>query len=213
MSKDKSSLVLIARIFLFVIYLVGLMGLNLPSLRDLYVQLTPVTLLISGMILLAFHHEWTRRSVVVFVFIAAAGFLLEWAGVQTGHIFGEYSYGTTLGPEIGGVPLIIGINWLILVYTTYYIATRLFRRALLRIPATGLMMAAFDYLMEPVAMELDMWHWAGGEIPLLNYGAWFVFSLIFATVLWLGRVHIHNPVAGYLLLFMAVFFGILNFTL
>jgi putative membrane protein len=213
MSKDKNNLVLFARIFLFVIYLVGLIGLNIASLRDLYVQLTPVTLLVSAMILLAFHGEWNTRSVLVFGSIALTGFLLEWAGVQTGHVFGEYSYGSTLGPAVGGVPLIIGINWLILIYTTYYIASRLFRAALLRILTTALMMVAFDYLMEPVAIGLDMWQWAGEGIPLMNYGAWFVVSLVFASVLYLGCVRIQNPVADYLLLFMAVFFGILNFTI
>jgi len=90
---------------------------------------------------------------------------------------------------------------------------RLFQQALLRIPATALMMVAFDYLMEPVAIGLDMWQWAGQGIPLMNYGAWFVVSLVFASVLYLGRVRIDNPVADYLLLFMAVFFGILNFTI
>jgi len=213
MSNDKNNLVLFARIFLFVIYLVGLIGLNIPSLHDLYVQLTPVTLLISGMILLAFHQEWKKSSIVVFVSIALAGFLVEWTGVQTGHVFGEYTYGSALGPAVGGVPLIIGINWLILIYTTYHIASRLFRQALVRIPATALMMVAFDYLMEPVAVGLDMWQWAGEGIPLINYGAWFIVSLVFASALYLGRVRIHNPVADYLLLFMAVFFGILNFTI
>jgi len=213
MSKDNGNLVLFARIFLFVIYLVGLIGLNISSLRELYVQLTPITLLVSAMILLAFHHQWNTASIAVFVSIALAGFLVEWAGVQTGHVFGEYSYGSALGPAIGGVPLIIGINWLILIYTTYHIASRLFQQALLRIPATALMMVAFDYLMEPVAIGLDMWQWAGQGIPLMNYGAWFVVSLVFASALYLGRVRIDNPVADYLLLFMAVFFGILNFTI
>ena len=213
MSKDNGNLVLFARIFLFVIYLVGLIGLNISSLRELYVQLTPITLLVSAMILLAFHHQWNTASIAVFVSIVLAGFLVEWAGVQTGHVFGEYSYGSALGPAIGGVPLIIGINWLILIYTTYHIASRLFQQVLLRIPATALMMVAFDYLMEPVAIGLDMWQWASQGIPLMNYGAWFVVSLVFASALYLGRVRIDNPVADSLLLFMAVFFGILNFTI
>ena len=212
MSKNKNNRVLFARIFLFVIYLVGLIGLNIFSLRELYVQLTPVTLLVSAMILFAFHYEWNIRSLAVFLSIVIAGLMVEWAGVQTGHVFGEYSYGSALGPAVGGVPLIIGLNWLILIYTTYYIASRLFRPALVRIPSAALMMVAFDYLMEPVAIGLHMWQWAGEGIPLLNYGAWFVVSLVFASALYLGRVRIHNPVADYLLLFMAVFFGILNFT-
>ena len=36
-------------------------------------------------------------------------------------------------------------------------------------------MAAFDGLMEPVAVRLDYWRWIGeGAIPFRNFAAWFV---------------------------------------
>ena len=43
---------------------------------------------------------------------------------------------------------------------------------------TGVSATIFDVIMEPVAMELDYWDWAGGNIPMQNYVAWFIIALI-----------------------------------
>ncbi len=210
--KRENNIVLVARIFLFVIYLVGLIGISLQNLRPAYVQITPVSLMLSALILLAFHEQWNLRTVLVLAGIGLAGYFIEVLGVQTGVIFGDYTYGTTLGPAVAGVPLIIGINWLILIYAIWYVAGKLTLQPFIRIPLTGALMVGFDLLMEPVAVALDMWEWSGKSIPFENYLAWFGISLVFAAILYFARIRIHNPVAGYLLLFMAFFFGVLNFT-
>ena len=213
MRKNENKLVLFARIFLFVIYFVGLTGISLPSLREVYVELTPVSLLISLLILLAFHSQWDIRSAILFAGIALAGYGLEVAGVQTGAIFGVYSYGPVLGFSMAGVPLIIGLNWLILIYLTYYLAGRIVKQPILKVLAAAFLMVLFDLLMEPVAVHLGMWQWAGEGIPHLNYAAWFVISLVFAGAIHWSGVKLNNPVAGALLLYMTLFFGLLNVTL
>jgi hypothetical protein len=38
----------------------------------------------------------------------------------------------------------------------------------------------FDWIMEPVAIRLDYWTWAGGDIPMQNYFAWFVIATVSA---------------------------------
>ena len=206
-------MVLFTRIFLLVIYLVGIIGISIPSLRPVYTAVTPVSLLISTMLVLAFHESWSWRAGIVFFVIALMGFLIEVAGVQTGNIFGHYDYGATLGWGISGVPLIIGVNWFLLIYSTWLVAGMFSKHAVLRILMTGMMMVGFDVIMEPVAVELDMWQWKGDGIPLENYGAWFAISLVFATLMQLSRVRVKNPVAAYLLIYMVFFFGMLNFTL
>ena len=210
--KEKN-IILFARVFLLVIYLVGVIGISIPGLRPVYAAITPVSLLISTLIVLAFHETWNRRTVVVFFTIALAGFLIEVAGVQTGNIFGHYNYGSTLGWGISGVPLIIGLNWFLLIYSTWLVAGWISQKAFLRILLVGVMMVLFDTIMEPVAVELDMWQWKGAGIPLENYGAWFAISVAFATLLQVSKVRLRNPVAPYLLIYMVFFFGVLNFTL
>lgn len=213
MRIKERNMVLFTRIFLLVIYLVGIIGISIPSLRPVYTAVTPVSLLISTMLVLAFHESWSWRAGIVFFVIALMGFLIEVAGVQTGNIFGHYDYGATLGWGISGVPLIIGVNWFLLIYSTWLVAGMFSKRAVLRILLTGMMMVGFDVIMEPVAVELDMWQWKGDGIPLENYGAWFAISLVFATLMQLSRVRVKNPVAAYLLIYMVFFFGMLNFTL
>ena len=43
----------------------------------------------------------------------------------------------------------------------------------------AVLMVLFDLFMEPVAVKLGYWHWAGDTIPLYNYVCWFVISYIF----------------------------------
>lgn len=213
MKRSDNRPAFIAGIFLFVIYLVGTTGISLPRTHELFAGLTPISLLVSTILLLAFHRSWSLRAVLVFTGIALAGFLIEIIGVETGVIFGEYSYGVVLGPSVDGVPLIIGLNWLILIYITGDLAGRIFKYPALKVIGTAILMVLFDLLMEPVAITLDMWHWSGQGIPLLNYLAWFVISLVFAGMIHGFSIRLRNPLSGYLLLFMALFFGVLNITL
>jgi putative membrane protein len=37
-------------------------------------------------------------------------------GVHTGILFGNYKYGNALGLKLNDVPILIGINWFIVVY-------------------------------------------------------------------------------------------------
>ncbi|MFP4621321.1 MAG: carotenoid biosynthesis protein [Bacteroidales bacterium] len=202
-----------ARILLFVIYVVGITGISISSLRDVYVELTPYTLLISALILFAFHTRWNLRFIAAIFVVALAGFGVELLGVQTGLIFGEYSYGPVLGIKLGEVPLMIALNWVLLIYCSYFIAERLFRAALPKLASAAALMVGMDVLMEPVAMALDMWNWEVSVPPLQNYAAWFVISFLFAGFFQLMKVKVMNPLAGYLFFFLAMFFGILNLTL
>ncbi len=40
----------------------------------------------------------------------------------------------------------------------------------------------FDFILEPIAMFLDYWSWAGNYIPTKNYVAWYLIALIFTIV-------------------------------
>ena len=210
---NETKIAFFARIFLFVIYVVGIIGISIPSLRPLYVQLTPVTLIISALLLLAFHEPWNWKFIISVVIIFAGSFIIEWLGVETGQIFGHYDYGDTLGPKIMGVPLIIGINWLLIVYCSYYLASYLTSKDYLRLLLGGIFLLIFDILLEPVAMKTGMWQWEGGIVPAQNYLAWFVTGILFMSLFIVFRNSLRNRIAGYLYFFMLIFFGILNLTL
>ncbi|MES2515602.1 MAG: carotenoid biosynthesis protein, partial [Bacteroidota bacterium] len=46
------------------------------------------------------------------------GFFIEVLGVKTEIIFGSYYYGKALGLKFFAVPILIGVNWAVLLYST-----------------------------------------------------------------------------------------------
>ncbi len=206
--KHKSAR--LAGYFFVVYYLVGLAGLSIPHTREIFTRLVPVSILLSTAILLFFHRQWRRSDGAVLLLIAITGYLIEVLGVLTGHVFGSYAYGATLGPKVFETPLIIGINWMMLIYCVFAIMepARLFWP--LKVLSGAVLMVAYDVVLEPVAIRLDMWNWAGGEIPLQNYQAWFIISVIFLSFMQLAGVRTHNRAAPWLFGIQFLFFLLLN---
>ena len=196
------------------VYAVGVGGILSPF-RDYFLLLTPLNLLFTVFISLKKEPLLRKRNFLAFAGIAwLTGFFIEVAGVHTGVIFGEYWYGKTLGWKVWDVPLMIGVNWLLLSYCAGE-TVRIFKnlpawvRALL---AAGIMVA-LDVLIEPVAMQLDFWDWEGHQIPLQNYIAWFVVATFLAIIYQRLPERPVNQVAIFALLLQFLFFVILNTTL
>lgn len=206
-------LVFIVRAILFLIYLIGAVGILQPAERMETARLTPYILLVSAFFLLLFHKKWNVRFIVVIVIITVSGFFIEMLGIRTGYIFGSYTYGSILGAELWGVPLIIAVNWLILIYCCFYISQRIFQKRIVIIVSAALIMVFTDVLMEPVAVKLGLWIWSTPVPPLHNFAGWFLVSMLFATILNFARLRISNPVALYLYIYMVLFFAILNIML
>lgn len=121
------------------------------------------------------------------LFVIFITWLVEWAGVESGKIFGAYLYGTVLQPQIGGVPVAIGFAWLTLLLSATALerqipwapaADQYFFRAL----RISILMVLFDFFMEPVAVKLHYWKWEAGTIPMQNFIAWFVIGFFLALV-------------------------------
>ncbi len=132
--------------------------------------------------------RWALFSIGVIV----SAFFLEWFGVHSGKVFGPYAYGKVLQPQLLGVPVVIGFAWLTMILSSagvmQWIVCRLdrtgpplFRSAGVQVILIALLMVFFDWVMEPAAVRLDYWRWLEEEIPLQNYSAWFVFSLLYAV--------------------------------
>jgi len=177
------------------VYGVGLTGMLLPFSRELFKMITPLNLLFAALFLF-----WGRRParqvVITGLFIAVASFFIEAIGTNTGKIFGVYSYGRTLGPALLNTPVIIGLNWFLLIYCTNVISRLLWKRlskggegsqeglpeSVFVIITGSLLMVSYDLFLEPAAMRLDMWSWECGVIPFRNYVGWFFFSGLFHIV-------------------------------
>ncbi|MFT5914171.1 MAG: putative membrane protein [Bacteroidia bacterium] len=173
---------------------------------DSFASLTPCNLLLTCGILLFFHRDWNKSFLFFTLFCFLTGFFVEVGGVHTGIIFGEYSYGATLGWKFFDVPLIIGINWLVLVYSTGIILSKLrianWQKALL----LGIIMTGIDILIEPVAIQLGFWSWSEMVIPTQNYIAWLMVSCLLGYLFFSLEFKKINPMAKWVLICQVLFF-------
>jgi putative membrane protein len=198
------------RRFFISFYLIGCIGFIFPLTFDIFVFLIPFTLLFATATVLFFHRtENTFRDYMVFAVIFIAGCLVEVAGVNTGHIFGDYYYGSSLGIKLWKTPLMIGINWVLLVYCTASVASMLNTGWGIKILAGSLLMVMYDLVVEQVAPTMDMWYWSAGQIPFRNFLAWFCVAMLFHSVLRLMGIACRNAVAATIFLAQLGFFLVL----
>lgn len=195
---------------LIVFYSVGIIGLSIDAYRELFLTLTPFNLLLTLALIKWVDRDFSSRGFLAFILVFLTGYGVEVAGVHTGLLFGEYSYGAPLGWKVFEVPLLIGVNWFILAYAAAGVSAYLFKNSFLKIVLGALLMVGLDFFIEPVAIELDFWQWAGGEIPLQNYIMWFVTALVVQLTLINLKSKIDKKAGLYVLLIQLYFFIALN---
>lgn len=171
----NSRFVSIAIIWLF--HLSSMVGIYLGYF-DWFIEKTPINLMLLGILLFFQFPIDTKRKIYLVLLFFSVGMLAEWIGVHYGYIFGNYQYGSNLGPKLDGVPLLIGLNWVILTMSTAAIASRLMKNNLGKIILGAILMVGLDIFIEQVATLLDYWTWEEGSAPFKNYVSWFIISLL-----------------------------------
>ena len=200
--------------FIIIYYIVGLIGLSIPYSRNLFIYIIPFAILINLFFILYFNKNWGFKFVIYSISLCILGFIAELIGVNTGLIFGNYTYNNSvLGIKIMNTPLIIGFNWFILIYCTFILINKLKYPVIIRILIGGLIMLIFDLILEPVAIKLSMWNWITDKTPLQNYVAWFLLSCGFIGLLYTARTDIKNVISIHFLLVQFIFFLGLNLLL
>jgi uncharacterized membrane protein len=87
--------------------------------------LASLFLLLAGLLVLL--SARSRRGAAVLLCVALGGFAIEVVAARTGYPFGAYAYTDALRPRLFGVPLVMGLAWMVL---TSLIAYALSRRQL-----------------------------------------------------------------------------------
>jgi putative membrane protein len=160
--------------------------------------------------LLLYTYPLQDKSSIFKFFIASylVGLLVEIVGVQTGVIFGEYSYGTVLGWKILETPLVIGVNWFIVTYTINQLISKFNLNYLVHSALAASVITALDYLIEPDAIRLGMWTWIEKTIPIKNYIAWWIVS--FGLSYYYFNLKLKNHSFALLVLSMMVLFFVIK---
>jgi putative membrane protein len=201
---------------LIIFYLIGAVGI---SINPNFAALTPFNLLVTAIILLYLHPEKDLLFFINLFFVFVGAWFLEMIGTTTGIIFGAYKYGNSLGFKLNQTPIIIGLNWIIVAYSsiiTVDVLAKHFKIKLHEIMGAllaAILMVLLDILIEPVAPKLDFWAFENLVVPIQNYTAWFFFGFAFCYWMLKGGVLKHNPMAWKVYAVQVMFFIWLNIVL
>jgi putative membrane protein len=196
-------------VVLVVFHFVGFCGLLSPY-SNLFMLLTPFNLILSAFLLWRHHTTALKPLVYFFGFTFSLGFFVEYLGVNFGFLFGSYSYGNTLGIKLLNVPIVIGLNWMLIIYSLATVLDRVPISKMSKIIIGSCLAVFMDWLIEPIAIRYDFWSWDDGAIPLQNYGGWLITSAVMLGAYHLIKVESKNRLALPLYIVQASFFGLLQ---
>ena len=222
--KQKTNIAL----FIAVLFHVsGAIGILFTSYKEWFISNTPLNLLLMAALLLFTQREKNISYYFFIVLCFVTGMLTEAIGVNTGNLFGDYQYGEVLGKKVFGVPLLIGINWFVIMFCAGTIVQQLSEWIFAKMsPETqpsskvklfsfitdaAMLATFFDWIMEPPAQQLGYWKWLpNGEIPVYNYLCWFLISAALLTVFRFLKFDKHNQFAVHLFIIQLLFFWVLQ---
>lgn len=198
-----------------ILVLFHIIGVVLMLTQENGAELSYLNLLLCSVLIILGEHS-LRNTFISLLIIYVGGYLIEYIGVHTGVLFGEYQYGNGLSTKFLDIPLIIGLNWFIIVVSSTSVA-RIIKYPTLITQTPDLIIAliagglctGMDFLIEPVAIKYDYWSWATETIPTFNYITWFGFASMFSFI-YLKLNSKINRVGQALFVIWVLFFTILN---
>ena len=202
LTKQNISIFLI-----WLFHISGIVGI-IYSDASWFVGATPINLLLSFILLLV-NTRLNNRLVFLLLSCFTTGMAAEILGVRYGFIFGEYAYGEVLGVKLKEVPLLIGINWCILIFITGNIAQFFSDSFWIKTFVGVALMLALDLVIEPVAPVLDFWIFTDGLASFHNYLGWGLVALPLQMTFHKWKITIEGFYPFHLYILQFLFFTIL----
>lgn len=162
-----------AIIFLWIIHVSALIGISL-GYEDFFLPKSPFTLVYLFFITVLFIPVDSKKMVLLFASFFLTGFVVEWIGVHTGVLFGDYYYGKNFGPKIDDIPILIGANWAVLTLVSHVIASKFTNSVLWKASIGAGLMILLDFFLEHICDYAGFWHFSGGIAGWYNYLCWFI---------------------------------------
>ncbi|MDA9176764.1 carotenoid biosynthesis protein [Flavobacteriaceae bacterium] len=202
-----------SKISVFIIWLFhlcGMVGISYGN-KDFFLAFTPINLFISFVLLFVNQKQLESKELKSAFLIFFIGMVSEILGVNYGLIFGDYVYLDNLGVKILGVPVLIGVNWIILTFITGSLSSFIFKNKYVSILMGAILMIGLDLLIEPVAPLLGFWIFDLQKAPLQNYLGWFVIGMITQALFQFKIAEKELTFSTHLLIINAIFFAFLNY--
>ncbi len=146
-----------------------------------------VVLQASAVIAVAIHHWGGIQTLQIALLVALLTWIAEFAGSQTGIPFGAYHYTDRLRPQLGRVPLIIPLAWLMMLPPAWAVAEVIVQGLIPGVESraafvliSALAFTAWDLFLDPQMVKWQLWVWDHPAprgyfgIPWTNYTGWFV---------------------------------------
>ena len=206
--NKPTSIISIGIIWLF--HICGMIGISYGN-KEFFLAFTPINLFISFVLLFINQVQLEKPELTAALIIFFIGMISEILGVNYGLIFGDYVYLDNLGFKVLGVPVLIGINWIILTFITGSMSSYIIKNKYIAALTGAILMILLDLIIEPVAPLLGFWIFDLPTVPLQNYIGWFVIGL---TTQYIYHFNIERKEYSFsinLLLVNAIFFAFLNF--
>ena len=206
--NKPTSIISIGIIWLF--HICGMIGISYGN-KEFFLAFTPINLFISFVLLFINQVQLEKSELNAALIIFFIGMISEILGVNYGLIFGDYVYLDNLGFKVLGVPVLIGVNWIILTFITGSMSSYIIKNKHIAALTGAILMILLDLIIEPVAPLLGFWIFDLPTVPLQNYIGWFVIGL---TTQYIYHFNIERKEYSFsinLLLVNAIFFAFLNF--
>ena len=195
-------------IILLFFYLSYLMGLTAGGQEAWFMKYAAAIIYINIFLLFFYHKKWNFDNLLYVLGILFFGFAFEMVAAKTNMLYGDYSFGPSLGPKVAAVPYSIGFYWLLLSYSSACVAAKLkiqspqIRTLLAAGLQTGLAMLIFQ-----VAAKLKFWTIAVHQEGQIRYAVvYFVFALLLQYIFGRLKLDASNKLAPYIYILLAVFF-------
>lgn len=196
--------------FVWLINISGFFGL-LSDQKDFFLIMSPLAILIT-FILLILNYDFKQKGfITALISIITIGFLVEFLGVNYDLFFGSYEYGNNLGYKIGGVPIIMSVNWLVLIFLAGSFTEKIIPNSLLlKVLFGSLLMVFLDIFLEICAPKLDYWKFNEEVVPISNYNSWFIISAICLYIYFKLIKEKEYTLSTNMLVIYFAFFGLLS---
>jgi uncharacterized membrane protein len=132
----------------------------------------------TAMVLHAYLSYGFKYASRYLILAALFGYFIELLGLNTGWPFGVYTYDSSLGFAIFGVPLVVPFAWVMMIHPCLVAARRVTSKWTFLYG--GALLAGWDLFLDPLMVSAGRWTWEvpGAhvpfvpDVPLSNFFGW-----------------------------------------
>ncbi|MCL4247000.1 MAG: carotenoid biosynthesis protein [Anaerolineae bacterium] len=141
---------------------------------------------VSAVLFVTLRAWGTRRTQLAYGITLVVAWASEFIGHNTGFPFGDYIYTDRFQPQLGGVPLLVPLAWLMMLPPAWAVGRALAGRwgGAGFVAASAVAMTAWDFFLDPQMVNWNVWQWesAGGltyfGIPPVNFAGWLLVTAL-----------------------------------